>query len=84
MENYSIEDIFNVAGKTLTEKMINVFSKEDKAVNWFYQPNKLFDGKTPYDLCMEGKLAKIDIMLRKIEYRTKLKKEKINSLSSSQ
>lgn len=49
----TLDDVYESAGKNLTDKMIAI-TGEKNIVEWFYEPNKAFDDKSPYDLCNEG------------------------------
>ena len=53
-EKQSIVEIYNVAGKGLTNRMLEIM-REEALVPWFYQSNEYFDNRKPIDLCREGK-----------------------------
>ncbi|MFH1455335.1 MAG: hypothetical protein ABIF40_00095 [archaeon] len=59
--NYTIEDIYKVAGEDLTRKMLGLIDNEEDLISWFYSPNKFFDKKSPYDVLQEdpSKLEKV-------------------------
>ena len=50
---YILDNVYESAGKELTDKMIAVVGEEN-IVKWFYEVNKAFNNKSPYDLCEEG------------------------------
>jgi hypothetical protein len=57
MENiHTIDDVYKVAGKYLTDLIIGVVDKDKvkNIPNWFYQPNNALKGKSPFELCEEG------------------------------
>ena len=58
MQNqYTIDDVFNVAGKNLANVLKASFNDDAEIVDWFYKPNTgyLFKGKSPYEFCSEDK-----------------------------
>ncbi|MFH1637629.1 MAG: antitoxin Xre/MbcA/ParS toxin-binding domain-containing protein [Candidatus Woesearchaeota archaeon] len=67
-DEHSIEDIFNLAGKDLTTKMLDIFMTEKNALEWFYKPNKALGEKKPYDLCIEERFSDLETILGRIEY----------------
>jgi len=52
-KEYTLTDIYEIAGNDLTEKMLAVIDDEKDLISWFYTPNKFFDQKSPYDMVKE-------------------------------
>jgi len=55
---HTIREMNRVAGKSLTDKIINFLGK-DAAKQFFYSPNNYFNNKSPYEICLEGKRASV-------------------------
>ena len=51
-DQYTLEDIYDVAGTNLTEKMLAVVG-DDALLSWFYKPNEFFHQKSPYEVIKE-------------------------------
>jgi len=60
-EKHTIEDVRTLAGDSLTDRLLDVI-KEKAVVDWFYLPNKEFDGKSPYELCQSKDIEPIERM----------------------
>lgn len=65
---YSINDVYDIAGKDLTDMMLDVFTKKEKVVRWFYKPNKALGNKKPYELCEDQEFSKIEKLLGAIDH----------------
>ena len=68
MRNLAMEEICLVAGKKLTDRMLEVFGSEDRVVKWFYLEHKSLEDQSPYDCCAEGKIKEVEDELWRIEY----------------
>ena len=62
---YTLDNVYESAGKELTDKILSVVGKEN-IVNFFYEPNKAFEGKSPHDLCKEGNSNKLNEVMMDI------------------
>ncbi len=68
MKNRDLEkEMYNVAGKDLVERMIEVLGKENY-LEWFYSPNTVLNNKKPYDFCKEGKQSEVDDLIGRLEH----------------
>lgn len=50
---YTLEDIYEVAGDNLTKNMLAVVGDDDALISWFYTPNEFFHKKSPYEILKE-------------------------------
>jgi len=57
---HTLKDVYKIAGKDLTDKMLAVATKKDNLVKWFYKPNKFLKNKSPYEICREGKQSELE------------------------
>lgn len=48
----TLDDIYKIVGNDLADKLVVVVGKED-IVEWFYEPNKALDGKSPRESHMK-------------------------------
>ncbi|MBR9683283.1 DUF2384 domain-containing protein [Candidatus Woesearchaeota archaeon] len=75
MDDPRLKEIYKVANqelmlpgenvKTLADLAAAVVGKEN-LVDFFYQPNKALNDKTPYELCKEGKSDLLELKLMDI------------------
>lgn len=60
-DNQSLENVYHIAGKSLSKVLDAHFSKDkEDLVNWFYDSNNQALGKSPHDLCQEGNQYKLE------------------------
>lgn len=51
-ENYDLKIMKGTAGQELYVVMNEFFGGDDLAQAWFYSPKDAFNGKSPYQLCL--------------------------------
>ena len=57
---YTVDNIYEIAGKELTTAMLAVIGTEEDLIKWFYEPNKFYKNKSPYELCIEGEISRLE------------------------
>ena len=65
---YIIQDVYHIAGERITNLLIGISDKDlvKNIPEWFYQPNKAFDGKSPFEVCKEGHPERLERKLMDI------------------
>jgi uncharacterized protein (DUF2384 family) len=67
--NYSIDDLYKVAGADLTQKVLDLFEgNEASSIRWFYNPNRALGYKTPYSVCQEGNPGEVERIIHRLEH----------------
>lgn len=63
-KNYSLENVYTVAGESLSKVLDAYFHKDKEAlVTWFYDSNNKALGKSPHDFCQEGHQYNLECIL---------------------
>ena len=67
-DKYTIDDVYKIAGKDLTDLIIAVTDKDKVHMipSWFYQSRSALGGKSPCEICNEGHPEKLEKMLMDI------------------
>ena len=61
---YLIIDVYFAAGKSLSKLMKTYFRDDDQAlIDWFYEPRDSFGGRSPNEICEEGKQSDLEDLL---------------------
>jgi len=54
-KDYTWQDVYDVVGKDLADKILALNENKDSLIKWFYEPNKVLNDKSPNEFCLESK-----------------------------
>ena len=58
-----LEEVYKVAGDSLSKVLDAYFPDKKELANWFYNPNNKRLGNSPHDFCKEGKQGQLESLL---------------------
>jgi uncharacterized protein (DUF2384 family) len=67
LDDLLTNEMHNTMSENLIKRMVNLFSSEKKARDWFYSENPYLK-KRPYDFCKEGHEFQVELILANIRY----------------
>ncbi len=68
LDSFLTKEMHRLSDEHLMEDMRDVFSEDAYARNWFYSSLQTLDGKRPYDLCKEGNIEEVRVVLGRIKH----------------